>query len=92
MKSLAGEPLETYNDVFTLKQNEVLPTRMLIIGEPGVGKSTLLTKYAFDWSVQKENSPLNGVKLYIYQVRTYVYSFQSINNKNNSKIQFGKHQ
>ena len=63
---LPGDPLETYNDVFTLKQNKVLPRRMLIIGEPGVGKSTLLTKYAFDWSVQDENSPLNGVKLLIH--------------------------
>ena len=39
---------------------------MLIIGEPGVGKSTLLTKYAFDWSVQDTNSPLTGVKLLIH--------------------------
>ena len=61
-----GEVLETFNDVFTVKQNKVLPKRILISGEPGVGKSTLLLKYAFDWSVQAADSALRDVKLLIH--------------------------
>ena len=65
---LRGEDklLETFNDVFTIQQNRVLPKRILISGEPGVGKSTLLLKYAFDWAVKDPGSALRDVKLLIH--------------------------
>ena len=65
-EKVQGEVLETVNDVFFVKQNKVLPKRILISGEPGVGKSTLLLKYAFDWSVQAPDSALRDVKLLIH--------------------------
>ena len=65
-ENVQGEVLETFNDVFTVKQNKLLPKRILISGEPGVGKSTLLLKYAFDWSVQAPDSALRDVKLLIH--------------------------
>ena len=65
-EKVQGEVLETINDVFFVKQNKVLPKRILISGEPGVGKSTLLLKYAFDWSVQAPESALRDVKLLIH--------------------------
>ena len=66
--NLQGEDtiLETFNDVFTVQQNRFLPKRILISGEPGVGKSTLLLKYAFDWVIKDPDSALRDVKLLIH--------------------------
>ena len=67
-ENIAGEALHSINDVFSAKieQNEALAKRISISGEPGVGKSTLLKKYALDWAKEVENSPLKNVKLLIH--------------------------
>ena len=66
--NLQGEDqlLETLNNVFTVQQNRVLPKRILISGEPGIGKSTLLLKYAFDWAIKDPESALRDVQLLIH--------------------------
>ena len=69
-KSFASETLtplaEWHNDIFKIKQNDVFPRRILVNGNPGVGKSTLLCKLAHDWAVENRDSPLKDVKLLIH--------------------------
>ena len=55
-----------HNDIFQIKQNKVCPRRILVNGNPGVGKSTLLCKLAHDWAVENSDSPLKDVKLLIH--------------------------
>nr|XP_054761459.1 NACHT, LRR and PYD domains-containing protein 10-like [Lytechinus pictus] len=42
-------PLD-YKNLFTTKVGEVLPKRLLVEGEGGVGKTTLCSKIAWDWA------------------------------------------
>ena len=39
-----------YEEVFITKVNGVLPSRIAIVGDAGVGKTTLLAKIAYDWA------------------------------------------
>nr|XP_054761465.1 protein NLRC5-like [Lytechinus pictus] len=39
-----------YKDLFTTKVDGVLPNRLLVEGEGGVGKTTLCSKIAWDWA------------------------------------------
>ena len=43
-----------------------LSQRILIAGYPGVGKTTLLKKLAYDWSLDEFTSDSGGIKLFIY--------------------------
>ncbi|XP_041472100.1 uncharacterized protein LOC121421468 [Lytechinus variegatus] len=43
------QPLD-YKNLFTTKVGKVLPKRLLVEGEGGVGKTTLCSKIAWDWS------------------------------------------
>lgn len=51
------------NDIFKTKVDGTLPSRILMIGGAGHGKTTSLTKIAYDWATGAENSPLKDVPL-----------------------------
>jgi len=42
--------LEHYTDVFTANKNGILPKRILVQGQTGIGKSTFVKKLAVDWA------------------------------------------
>ena len=42
--------LEHYTDVFAAKKNGVVPKRILVQGQTGIGKSTFVKKLAVDWA------------------------------------------
>ena len=42
--------LEHYTDVFTANKNGVVPKRILVQGQTGIGKSTFVKKLAVDWA------------------------------------------
>ena len=44
------EELEDYTDMFKEDEYDRKPTRMLVYGRPGIGKSTFCKKAAYDWS------------------------------------------
>ncbi|PFX15770.1 Protein NLRC5, partial [Stylophora pistillata] len=44
------EELEDYTDMFKGNKHHRKPTRMLVYGRPGIGKSTFCKKIAYDWS------------------------------------------
>nr|XP_054761461.1 uncharacterized protein LOC129267865 [Lytechinus pictus] len=51
-----------YKDLFTTKVDGVLPKRLLVEGEGGVGKTTLCSKIAWDWAEgYEEYNQLNWV-------------------------------
>ena len=42
--------LKHYTDVFTANKNSVVPKRILVQGQTGIGKSTFVKKLAVDWA------------------------------------------
>ena len=48
------EELEDYTDIFKGDKHHPNPTRLLVYGRPGIGKSTFSQKIAFDWSNQRK--------------------------------------
>ena len=60
-------PLKNQDEVFTHKTvSEISSTRVIIQGEAGTGKSTLMVKYAYDWARQDgtgDDSPVRKYKL-----------------------------
>ena len=48
-----SKPDITYEHVFQILSNEETITRIAFLGEAGVGKTTLLSKIAYDWAVGK---------------------------------------
>lgn len=55
----------SYNDILKVKVNNAKPLRILIEGKAGSGKTTLMSKLAYDWMEQSKDSPLKDVPLVI---------------------------
>ncbi|XP_041485985.1 protein NLRC5-like [Lytechinus variegatus] len=51
------------NDIFKTKVDGSLPPRILLLGKPGHGKTTLVAKMAYDWATKDGDSPLKDVPL-----------------------------
>ena len=51
------------NDVFTTKFDGCLPYRILLLGAPGYGKTTAISKMAYDWANGFEDCPISHVPL-----------------------------
>ena len=47
---MTQDKLEDYTDMFKEDEYDRKPTRMLVYGRPGIGKSTFCKKAAYDWS------------------------------------------
>ena len=47
---MTQEELKDYTDMFKGNKHHPKPTRMLVYGRPGIGKSTFCKKAAYDWS------------------------------------------
>ena len=58
------EELEDYTDMFKGK-----PTRMLVYGRPGIGKSTFCKKAAYDWSKALKEILMNFCVLILIKLR-----------------------
>ena len=58
------EKLEDYTDMFKGK-----PTRMLVYGRPGIGKSTFCKKAAYDWSKALKEILMNFCVLILIKLR-----------------------
>ena len=57
--TLAGSSrskLAHYTEVFTAEENSVLPKRILVQGQTGIGKSTFVKKLAVDWAQLNEDT------------------------------------
>ena len=48
------EKLEDYTDIFQGHEHYPNPKRILVIGRPGIGKTTFSKKTAFDWSKRRK--------------------------------------
>ena len=48
--------LTDYGELFTADENGVVPKRILVQGETGIGKSTFVKKLALDWARGGSNS------------------------------------
>ena len=58
-------PLKSHHEIFTRKtDNDLLPSRILVLGNPGCGKTCLTFKLAHDWAVRNPESPLKDVSLF----------------------------
>nr|XP_054748474.1 uncharacterized protein LOC129254047 [Lytechinus pictus] len=53
----------SYNDILKVKVNNAKPLRILIEGKAGSGKTTLMSKLAYDWMEESTDSPLKDVPL-----------------------------
>ncbi|XP_071497371.1 uncharacterized protein [Diadema antillarum] len=67
-------PLERHrHDIFTISAEKNLPiNRILLRGEPGTGKSTVVAKIAQDWVSRNPSSPLHDLPL------LFILSFQTL--------------
>ena len=60
------EELEDYTDMFKEDEYDRKPTRMLVYGRPGIGKSTFCKKASYDWSKALKEILINfGILLLI---------------------------
>ena len=53
----------SYNDILSANVNNAKPLRILIEGKAGSGKTTLMSKLAYDWMEGKKDSPLGDIEL-----------------------------
>ena len=77
--------LEHYTDVFTANKNGVVPKRILVQGQTGIGKSTFVKKLAVDWAELDDSTPedkqkdiLNTFELLVVVNLKEVSKFQSL--------------
>eukprot|EP00057_Strongylocentrotus_purpuratus_P025263 XP_011679737.1 PREDICTED: uncharacterized protein LOC105445646 [Strongylocentrotus purpuratus] len=52
------------SNVFRVRVNGRLPSRILLVAEAGRGKTCAVAKMAYDWSYQEESSPLIDIPLF----------------------------
>ncbi|XP_072037368.1 NACHT, LRR and PYD domains-containing protein 12-like [Amphiura filiformis] len=59
-----GKNLKSYGDLVCIERNKEnsqdneLVKRILVRGKPGIGKSTTISKLAYDWAYNKQDSPM----------------------------------
>ena len=63
------EELEDYTDMFKEDEYDRKPTRMLVYGRPGIGKSTFCKKAAYDWSKALKEILMNFSILLLIKLR-----------------------
>ena len=63
------EELEDYTDMFKEDEYDRKPTRMLVYGQPGIGKSTFCKKAAYDWSKALKEILMNFSILLLIKLR-----------------------
>ncbi|XP_072047907.1 uncharacterized protein [Amphiura filiformis] len=57
-------PLKSHHEMFTYPMKNGVPAyRILVLGNPGCGKSILTLKLAYDWAVKNPESPLKDISL-----------------------------
>ena len=61
--------LEDYTDMFKEDEYDRKPTRMLVYGRPGIGKSTFCKKAAYDWSKALKEILMNFCVLILIKLR-----------------------
>ncbi|XP_041465127.1 NLR family CARD domain-containing protein 4-like isoform X1 [Lytechinus variegatus] len=60
-------PLQDSHDgIFSSSNsNDRQPMRLLLEGEAGMGKTTLVAKLAYDWAIRNDSSPLKDIPLFL---------------------------
>ena len=66
---MTQDKLEDYTDMFKEDEYDRKPTRMLVYGRPGIGKSTFCKKAAYDWSKALKEILMNFCILLLIKLR-----------------------
>ena len=66
---MTQKELEDYTDMFKEDEYDRKPTRMLVYGRPGIGKSTFCKKAAYDWSKALKEILMNFSILLLIKLR-----------------------
>lgn len=66
-------PVKSYHDIFKMNS-----TRIIVEGDPGFGKSTMMLKAAYDWSTKCDQSPLKDTDIFIFLQLSKLGGIQSL--------------